>query len=113
MGHWINGELSTNSGDNFVDIAPTSLPGKGSKPGQQGKIAEISQFFYFKINHLKNPPESDHFQRVFKLAVHKYLCSKRISRDLRRFSQGDETFHTAFQIGKPAIVQMKVATVFA
>jgi len=75
MRHQITRELSTNSGDNFVDIEPV-IPGNLHFPAKdEAWKRQISQFFSFKINDLKIASESGKFTGFFNLAVHKSLCS--------------------------------------
>jgi hypothetical protein len=71
MRHQITCELSTNSGDNFVDIEPV-IPGNLRYPANdEAWKRQISQFFSFKIKGLKIAPESGNFAGIFNLAVHK------------------------------------------
>ncbi|QBE63977.1 hypothetical protein [Pseudoduganella lutea] len=71
MRHQITRELSTNSGDNFVDIGPVIAGNSHSEPNNEAWKRQISQFFLFKINDLKIASESGEIARVWNLAVHK------------------------------------------
>ncbi|MBB3222162.1 hypothetical protein [Pseudoduganella umbonata] len=71
MRHQITGELSTNSGDNFVDIDVVIDGNRRYRAKDEAWKRQISQFFSFKISYLKIAPESTEFAGIFNLAVHK------------------------------------------
>jgi hypothetical protein len=92
----ITGELSTNSGDNFVDSGPV-IPGKlRYRAKDEAWKRQISQFFIFKINELKIALGRRPNARFFNLAVHKSaLLNALIDRRLALTGARNRLFYQA------------------